>query len=81
MEKILGSLLDSEWVSLDPMQKDAITAKLRTIFREMRALPSPGNYCSIENQPLLDGVFWNDNDMQIPLGTFQDRRRFQQRFD
>ena len=61
MERIHGSRLDKEWNNLSHEEKDEISCKLKEYFDELRALPSPGGYCSVGKQPLQLEAFWTDD--------------------
>ncbi|TLD29875.1 putative phosphotransferase enzyme family protein [Venturia nashicola] len=56
--------------SLSQGQKDAIATKLREYFDELRRLPTPGGYCSVNNQALLDDIFWTGNTADAIAGPF-----------
>lgn len=70
MERVAGQRLDTEWRTLSQGQKDAITIKLRGYFDEIRRLPTPGGYCSVNNQALLDNVFWTGDTADAIAGPF-----------
>lgn len=70
MERIQGSSLDSEWPRMDCVSKKAVALQLQSIFKEMRKLSSPGGYCSINGQGLLDGLFWTDDPANPYAGPF-----------
>jgi hypothetical protein len=70
MERIEGSSLDSEWPRMDYASKKAVALQLQRIFEEMRKLPSPGGYCSVDRQGLLDGLFWTDDPANPYAGPF-----------
>jgi hypothetical protein len=65
MERAGGSLLSTVWPSLTPPQKSSIASKLKSAFDELRELPSPHGYCSIENRPLQDSIFWTGTDESL----------------
>jgi hypothetical protein len=71
MERIAGESLDSEWPLLSLSQKDIIAHKLRANFDEIRKLPSPGGYCSLDERPLPDHVFWTGDTANQIAGPFQ----------
>jgi hypothetical protein len=58
MEYIEGSTLREQWLSLTIDQKQEIISTLRRYFDQLRNLPSPGYYGSLDRRPLLDGIFW-----------------------
>ncbi|KAI9801326.1 MAG: hypothetical protein M1825_003304 [Sarcosagium campestre] len=70
MERVIGETLDSCWLSFNWQQKEDICMKLRSTLQELRSLPSPGSYCSLGQQPLLDYLFWNDNESEKINGPF-----------
>ena len=61
MERIHGNQLDKEWNNLSHKEKDEISCTLKEYFDELRALPSPGGYCSVGKQPLQQVAFWTDD--------------------
>ena len=70
MERIKGRSLDLEWPRMDAAIKDAVATQLRNVFREMRKLPSPGGYCSVDNGGLTDGLFWTSDPSKPFAGPF-----------
>ncbi|KAL6705662.1 hypothetical protein ACN47E_006451 [Coniothyrium glycines] len=70
MERIEGSSLDLEWPRMDCASKQAVTLQLRSMFEEIRKLPSPGGYCSIGRQGLPDGLFWTSDPANPYAGPF-----------
>ncbi len=58
MERIAGVTLDRVWASLNQTQKEAVSAKIKASLDELRKIPSPGEYCSLDKRPLLDSIFW-----------------------
>lgn len=70
MERIQGTSLDLEWSRMSSASKEAVASCLQTIFDEMRKLPSPGGYCSVGRQGLLDGLFWTDDPANPYAGPF-----------
>lgn len=70
MERIEGSSLDLEWPHMDCASKKAVAFQLRSIFEEMRKLPSPGGYCSVGRRGLPDGLFWTDDPANPYAGPF-----------
>lgn len=70
MERIRGRTLAEEWPSMDSASKIAVSVRLRTILNDMRALPSPGRYCSVGRQRLPDGIFWTSDPLMPYAGPF-----------
>ena len=58
MERIRGDCLNSVWTLLDHDQKLAIALPIRACFIELRKLPSPDGYCSLDGKPLRDNLFY-----------------------
>jgi hypothetical protein len=58
MECIDGETLATLWPSLTSSEKESIVARLRSCYKELRQLPSPGYYGSIGKRCLLDEIFW-----------------------
>ncbi|KAI9677356.1 MAG: hypothetical protein M1822_008163 [Bathelium mastoideum] len=54
MERINGKTLVSEWPDMDETAKKAVVVRLQSIFKELRALESPGGYCSVGHNALTD---------------------------
>ncbi|KAF1919474.1 hypothetical protein BDU57DRAFT_512600 [Ampelomyces quisqualis] len=55
---------------MGPASKKSISMRPRNILKAMRALPSPGGYCSVGRQALPDGVFWSADPSQHFAGPF-----------
>lgn len=70
MERIEGSSLDLEWPRMDCASKKSVTLQLRSIFEEMRKLPSPGGYCGVGRRGLPDGLFWTEDPANPYAGPF-----------
>jgi len=58
MGRINGKTLATLWPSLTSSEKESIVARLRSCYKELRQLPSPGYYGSIGKRCLLDEIFW-----------------------
>ncbi|BDD57415.1 hypothetical protein MPDQ_005536 [Monascus purpureus] len=58
MERIIGQTLLSVWPQLSSPEKELISNTLRTYFDELRQLPPPNYYGSIDKRHLLDEIFW-----------------------
>lgn len=76
MERIMANTLQSEWPSLSNRQREAITSKIRLLLKELRSLPSPGDYCSLGNRPLLDAIFWTGSPSDRFDGPFRTEEEF-----
>ncbi|KAL4778698.1 hypothetical protein BJX76DRAFT_362490 [Aspergillus varians] len=57
MEYIQGKTLASLWPDLDFAHKGSIMATLRSSLDELRRMPSPGYYGSLDARGLLDEAF------------------------
>ncbi|THW68558.1 kinase-like protein, partial [Aureobasidium pullulans] len=82
MERLPGTTLEEAWPSISHAQKEIVCVKLRDIMQELRALPSPGGYCSLDKRPLPDGLIHFEGiheDPSIisggPFATEQDLNR------
>ena len=58
-------------MSLNAVQKSSVISKLRSFFEELRQLPSPGYFGSLNNQPFLDGIFWTREEKPSKNGPFE----------
>lgn len=58
MEYVHGSALLSEWPAMSERQKGCVCRKLRSYFEELRQLPSPGYYGSLDHRKLENTMFW-----------------------
>jgi hypothetical protein len=58
MEHIDGDTLAARWPCLSDEQKELVMVKLRRYFDELRRLPQPGYFGSLDRRCLLDDVFW-----------------------
>ena len=58
MGRIQGSTLQEEWQTLSDSEKSAFAMQLRNYFHILRGPPSPCGYCSLDNKPLRDTMFW-----------------------
>ena len=76
MERIKANTLKPQWPFLSNTQKEAIATKLGSLVKELRSLPSPGGYCSLNNRPLLDNVFWTGNTSAKFNGPFRNEEEF-----
>ncbi|KAI9736740.1 MAG: hypothetical protein M1834_000944 [Cirrosporium novae-zelandiae] len=61
MENIVGNTLAVEWHSLSRKQKELISNKLRTIWDQLRNLPSPGYFGSLHKRSFRDPLFFSGN--------------------
>ena len=77
MERVQRCTLEHLWPSLTKVQKESICARLKSSLAELRALPSPGSFCGLNNVPLADNLFCiSDNDQNFyqdgPFETEED---------
>lgn len=76
MERIHGSTLASLWPAMDTTTKAALASQLRTVFADIRTLPSPGGYCSTGRQGLPEGIFWTNEASRPFAGPFDTEANF-----
>ncbi len=70
MERINGKTLEETWHIFDEQQKKMIIAQLQRHIGQMRTVKSPGGYCSLDNKPLLNEIFWtHSRDCSGPFST------------
>lgn len=80
MERIEGSSLDGLWPLLSRVQKEAVSAKLKTAFDKLRCLPSPAAFCGVDQRPLPDNLFlkWDTTDAFSHDGPFASEEELNQ---
>ncbi|OIW30981.1 phosphotransferase enzyme family protein, partial [Coniochaeta ligniaria NRRL 30616] len=71
MEYISGKTLADRWEELDQDQKQAIATQLRRYFDELRSLPSPGYFGSIDGSGLGHPFFHPAGDDGTFSGPFE----------
>lgn len=75
MERILGQPLDTLWPSLSIDDRKLILGKLRGIFDQIRAIPSPGFFGSVTGGKVPHALCWmadDDPEVNGPFGNGQD---------
>ena len=76
MERIAGETLLSLWPKLSPLEKELIATILRKSLDDLRQLPSPGYYGSLDERCLLDEIFWTTDPEPSINGPFQSTETF-----
>ncbi|KAJ5627057.1 phosphotransferase family protein [Penicillium herquei] len=76
MEYIPGISLETAWPSLTEANKHWIVGKLRSVFDQMRALPSPGFYGGVNAGPVPYRYFWSPEKDPAITGPFQTAEEF-----
>ncbi|KAI2896002.1 hypothetical protein CBS63078_8341 [Aspergillus niger] len=76
MEYIPGISLGMMWPSLTEANKHLIVKQLRCIFDQMRALPSPGFYGSVNRGPVPHRYFFSRERDTAVTGPFQTEEEF-----
>ncbi|KAI9806716.1 MAG: hypothetical protein M1825_006173 [Sarcosagium campestre] len=74
MELIPGNPLDKLWPTLTEDERTLILGKLRSIFDQMRSLPSPGFFGSVPRGKLPHALFWTPEDNPKVNGPFKTGR-------
>jgi hypothetical protein len=65
MENIPGQSLENVWPTLSPNERTDVTTTLQGYFRQLRDIPAPGYYGSIDNSHLRD-VLFTMNEPELP---------------
>ena len=76
MEYISGISLGMAWPSLTESNKHLIVGQLRCIFDQMRVLPSPGFYGSVDRGPVPHRYFYSREEDPAITGPFQTEEEF-----
>lgn len=71
MEHIDGQPLNERWGALDFEAKEAIASQLRSFLDQLRRLPSPDGFCSLDNRPLQDALFLTEEEQPEINGPFK----------
>ncbi|KIX92091.1 uncharacterized protein Z520_12175 [Fonsecaea multimorphosa CBS 102226] len=66
MERVNGQTLHALWPNLTASEKKLIANQLGECLRRMRAVQSPNGFCSLDDIPLRDGLFWSGHGDQLP---------------
>lgn len=74
MEYVPGISLGMVWPSLAEANKHSIVGQLRCIFDQMRALPSPGFYGSVNRGPVPHRYFYS-REKTLPLPALFRRKK------
>jgi len=72
MELLPGESLEKIWPTLGESDKALITGKLRSIFTQMRDLPSPSFYGDVCRRDLPNNLFWTKEKLPSISGPFQN---------
>ncbi|KAG2413371.1 hypothetical protein HFD88_002560 [Aspergillus terreus] len=76
MGYVPGFSLGMVWPSLTEANKNSIVGQLRRTFDEMRALPSPGFYGSVNRGPVPHKYFFSREEDPAVTGPFQTEEEF-----
>jgi hypothetical protein len=76
MEFIPGDTLESLWSNLTESNKTTIMKKLRSIFEQIRSLPSPGFYGNVSGGCLPYHLFWIAGNEKSVSGPFKSQGDF-----
>lgn len=76
MEYIPGISLGMAWPSLTKANKHSVVGQLRCIFDQMRALPSPRFYSSVNRGPAPHRYFFSHEKDTAVTGSFQTEEDF-----
>ncbi|OGM40932.1 phosphotransferase enzyme family protein [Aspergillus bombycis] len=76
MEYIPSVSLGMAWPSLTEKNKTSIVGQLRCIFDQMRALPPPGFYGSVNGGPVPHRYFYSRENDPAVTGPFQTEEEF-----
>lgn len=71
MEHIDGQTLNERWSTLDFEAKAAIASQLRGFLDQLRRLPSPDSFGSLDNRPLYDALFLTEEEQPEINGPFK----------
>ncbi|SPQ24223.1 f46cd932-4b93-4b0d-8228-314bcff1d398 [Thermothielavioides terrestris] len=71
MEHVDGQTLDMVWRSLDLEAKEAAASQLRDFMDQLRGLPAPDFFGSLDNRPLLDYLFFTEEARPEINGPFK----------
>ena len=74
MEFISGDTLESLWPNLTESNKTTIMKKLRSVFEQIRSLPSPGFYGNVSGGCLPYHLFWIAGNKKSVSGPFKSER-------
>lgn len=70
MERIHGQPLHEVWQTLDNRKKEKIAEQMHNYLGQLRRVKSPGGYCSLGHQPMLDPIFsTSSHDCDGPFKT------------
>ncbi|PWY83202.1 hypothetical protein BO94DRAFT_536673 [Aspergillus sclerotioniger CBS 115572] len=76
MKYIPAMSLGTAWPSITEANKSSIVEQLRCIFDQMRALPSPGFYGSVNRGPVPHRYFFSGERDPAVTGPFQTEEEF-----
>lgn len=76
MQLMPGTELEGLWPSLSEIEKSSIAGQLRSIFQEIRSLPSPGFYGSVARGPLQHRYFLTSDQNRSINGPFETETDF-----
>lgn len=78
MQRVPGVPLDSLWADLAEFEKYSLTAKLRSVFDQMRSIPcpSPAFFGSVDYGPVPDHLFYSAEADRHISGPFDSETAF-----
>jgi serine/threonine protein kinase len=76
MQLMPGTELEGLWPSLSESEKSLIAGQLRSVFQEIRSLPSPGFYGSVARGPLQHRYFLTRDQNRSINGPFETEEEF-----
>jgi hypothetical protein len=71
IEFIPGDTLESLWPNLTESNKTTIMKKLKSVFEQIRSLPSPGFYGNVSGGYLPYHLFWIAGNEKLMSGPFK----------
>ena len=71
MEHVDGQTLSDCWSTLNQDAKGAVASQLRDFFGQLRSLPPPDGFESLNNRPLYDGLFLTEEEQPKINGPFK----------
>lgn len=76
MEYITGVTSGHLWPSLSIDDKSSLLGQLRSVFEDIRSLPSPGFYGSVAQGPVPHSYFFSRDKSPAITGPFEDEETF-----
>lgn len=69
------------WPSLSENDKSSLLGQLRSIFQDIRSLPSPGFYGSVAQGPVPHSYFFSRDKVPATTGPFENEENFSKAID